>query len=459
MQGAEGLFEPMFISDEMAPVTSAQNWVQKMVEFEGALATAQGELGLIPIDAAKEIAALAVSHNLDPTELGVKARASATPVIALVKGLGDRLSDASRPWIHYGATSQDVLDTATMMVAKEALQLIFGELLSIGSSLASIVARHRNTPMVARTLFQHALPTTFGLKAANWLEGVVSAGVSLERFYWEELAIQFGGAGGTLAALGDSGVEVGRRVAAIVGLSFPGLPWHAQRARIAQLGGSLSLVIGSLAKMSFDIALAGQAEVGELSEEQGVGGGSSALPQKVNPVGPIVVNACFRRMQGLLPVLYGCMLAENERGAGEWPAEWETIRDLLNITATSAQRSAMTLANLVIDEGKMLDNLKLSRGNVMSERVLTKLSVKLGRIAAYDLVREAANRSTLNQSALHEELTGLEAFRDSFSADEALELFDPLTYLGSAQTFINNALERWQVALPGWRRIAMDEKA
>jgi 3-carboxy-cis,cis-muconate cycloisomerase len=164
-------------------------------------------------------------------------------------------------------------------------------------------------------------------------------------------------------------------------------------------------------------------------------------------------------MQGLLPVLYGCMLAENERGAGEWPAEWETIRDLLNITATSAQRSAMTLANLVIDEGKMLDNLKLSRGNVMSERVLTKLSMKLGRIAAYDLVREAANRSTLNQSTLHEELIKLEAFRDSFSADEALELFDPLTYLGSAQTFINNALERWQVALPGWRRIAMDEKA
>lgn len=459
MQGPEGLFEPVFISDEMAPVTSAQNWVQKMVEFEAALAIAQGELGLIPSEAANEIAGLAASHGLDPTELGVKARASATPVIALVKGLGDRLSNASRPWIHYGATSQDVLDTATMMVAKEALRLIFDELVSVGSSLASIAERHRHTPMVARTLLQHALPTTFGLKAANWLEGVVSAGVSLERFYAEELAIQFGGAAGTLAALGDSGVEVGRRVAAIVGLAFPGLPWHSQRTRIAQLGGSLSLVIGSLAKMAFDIALAGQAEVGELSEEQGSGGGSSALPQKVNPVGPIVVNACFRRMQGLLPVLYGCMLAENERGAGEWPAEWETIRDLLNITGTSAQRSAMTLANLVIDEEKMLHNLELSRGNVMSERVLTRLSERLGRAAAHDLVREAAKLSTQNQSTLHEELRKFDVFRDSFSVDQTLELFDPLTYLGSAQTFIDNALERWQVALLGWRRIAVDEKA
>ncbi len=453
MQGPEGLFEPVFVTDEMAPITSAQNWVQKMVEFECALAEAQAAVGLIPVQAATEISRLLFSHNIDPTELGVKARSGGTPVIPLVRILTDQLSEMARPWIHYGATSQDVLDTATMMVVKEAVELIYTDLLRVGTSLASLAEQYRETPMVARTLMQHALPTTFGLKVANWLGGVVAASASLERFYAEGLVIQFGGAGGTLAALGNYGPEVGRRVAYTLGLSLPIMPWHAQRVRIAEIGASLSLVVGSLAKIAGDVTLASQVEIGELSEVQGSGGGSSAMPQKVNPVGPIVVNACFRRMQGLLPVLYGCILAENERGAGEWQAEWQTLRDLLLVAGMSAQRTAVMLGTLLVDETKMLENLNIGRGNVMSERVLLKLSEVLGRSAAHDLVREATGRTVTNGSTLYEELMKESVFRDSFSSKAAAELFDPLTYLGSAQIFIDNALAQWNSASSNWQRI------
>ncbi len=453
MQGPEGLFEPIFVTDEMAPITSAQNWVQKMVEFECALAQAQAEVGLIPVQAANEISALISTHEIDATELGVKARSGGTPVIPLVRILTEKLSESARPWIHYGATSQDVLDTATMMIVREAVKLIYADLLQVGALLASLAQQHRRTPMVARTLMQHALPTTFGLKVANWLDGVVSASVPLEHFYAEGLSLQFGGAAGTLAALGDSGIEVGMRVASILGLSLPIIPWHAQRVRIAELGASLSLTVGSLAKISTDITLASQVEIGELREVQDSGGGSSALPQKVNPVGPIVVNACFRRMQGLLPVLYGCLLAENERGAGEWQAEWQTLRDLLLVTGVSVQRTSATLSNLVVDEIKMLQNLELDRGNVMSERILLMLSEVLGRSMAHDLVREATIRTVQNTSTLREELMKESVFRERFSPEDALRLFDPLTYLGSVEVFIDNALAEWKKSESNWQRI------
>ncbi len=454
MGGPEGLFEPVFISDAMAPITSAANWVRKMVDFECALAGVQGELRIIPIEAAHEISQLSRSFQIDPTFLGVAARITASPVIALVAGLGDRLSESARPWIHYGATSQDVLDTATILVVKEALELIFYDLEKVGTALAELTERYRHTPMVARTLLQHALPTTFGLKAANWLGGLTSAGAVLESTYSEDLAIQFGGAAGTLAALGELGSGVGIRLAKVLGLEFPSMPWQSQRIRVAKLGSALSITVGSLAKIAVDIALASQAEVSEVCEVQEFGGGgSSALPQKVNPVGPVVVNACFRRVQGLLPILVGCIVAENERGAGEWPAEWETLRDLLNLTGTSVERSLHTLSNLKVNEDRMRENLDISRGNVMSERVLTSLSEFMGRAEAHLLVRRVTQRSRENRTSLYEELLHEEKFCDSFTVDQAQELFDPLTYLGSAQVFIDNALADWLKARTRWRKI------
>lgn len=454
MADPEGLFEPVLISDEIARITSAYNWTQKMVEVEGALAIAEGELGIIPSDAANQIASLVRTHGLNPTELGMGARLSGTPVIPLVRMLTDRLTEGARPWIHYGATSQDILDTATILVTREALSSIFSDLVKVGDTLANLADEHRNTPMVARTLLQHAVPMTFGLKAANWLEGVISGSISLANLYQNTLAVQFGGAGGTLASLGERGVEVGRKVAEILQLKLPIMPWHSQRIRISELSGAMTLVIGSLAKIATDVTLGSQAEIGEISESLGSGGGSSAMPQKVNPVGSIVVNACFRRALGLLPVLYGCMIAENERGAGEWQAEWQSYRDLLQLTGGAVNRSSVILTNLVINEQKMKANLSLSKGNVLSERVMLRLSEVLGRSVAHDLVRDATQRSSANQTFLADELAKNTLFTDSFSPGEITELFDPMTYLGSTQVFIDAVLSQWRQIRPQWQEAA-----
>lgn len=453
MQGSEGLFEPVLVSDEIASATSASNWVQKMVDVECALALAQAEMRLIPAAAAGEINELRHSHGLDATDLGRSARSGGTPVIPLVRLLSEKLSESSKPWIHYGATSQDILDSATMLICKEAIEVIFVDLVRIGKTLSELAKDNRNVPMVGRTLMQHALPTTFGLKASMWLGGVITAGDSLARVYREDLALQFGGAGGTLAALGDSGMAVGEKVADLLGLQLPMMPWHAQRERIADIGSSLTMVIGSHAKIATDVALGSQMEIGEISESLGGGGGSSAMPQKVNPVGAIVVNAAFRRAQGLLPVLFGCLVAENERGASEWQAEWQTLRDLIQLAGGASNRTAQTVSNLVINKQKMFDNLQLSRGNVMSERVLLKLSESLGRTVAHDLVREATQRSSLNQTTLSEELSKESVFQETFSQEEVNDLFDPMTYLGSAQSFIDNVTSTWDAISPNWPQI------
>lgn len=440
----EGLFEPVLVSDSVARMTSSAAWVQKMVEVEGVIAKVQAEMGLIPMSAADEIALLSTNHDLDPGELGRLARGGGTPVIPLVRLLTDKLSESARPWIHYGATSQDILDTATMLVLKDAFDGIFHDALRVGSALAELADLHRETLMVSRTLLQHALPYTFGLKAAIWMSGITGACSELMHVYLNELAIQFGGAGGTLAALGDNGSAVSARVAESLGLSDPKIPWHAQRGRVAKIGASLTLFAGALAKIAGDIALGSQAEIGEFSESMDTGGGSSAMPQKVNPVGPIVVNASFRRCQGLLPVLFGCLLVENERGAGEWQAEWETLRDLVRLTGGSAHRMAVTLENLSINATKMAENLDLTRGNVMSERILLKLTEQLGRTVAHELVREATLRSTAESSTLADELIKEEVFREKFTAHEIEELFDPATYLGSAQSIIDTAIAQWK---------------
>lgn len=451
MADPEGLFEPVLVSDEIARVTSSANWVQKMVDVECSLARAQARLGMIPASAAEAISLLASSHNLDPTELGRAARSSATPVIPLVRMLTAKLPKEAMPWIHYGATSQDILDTATMLVAKESLEVILNKLFELCSDLATLAERHRDTIMVGRTLMQHALPYTFGLKSAVWLSGILDSTWGLERIYTDRLAVQIGGAGGTLAAFGNAGTDVVTLVADDLGLNSARIPWHSQRQRMVELGSALVMVNGTLAKMANDIALASQAEIGELVESLGGGGGSSAMPQKVNPVGSIVVNAGFRRSQGLLVTLYGCLIAENERGAGEWQAEWQSIQELLQLCGGVVSRSLTMVDNLSVNESRMLDNLQLSRGNIMSERVLQAMTRLLGRTEAHDIIRQATIQSALNATALSDELQKVEAFSESFNSDQVQELFDPFSYLGSYNEFIDRTLDHWQEIQNTWK--------
>lgn len=451
---AEGLFEPVLVSDQIAEVTSAGNWVRKMLEAERALAQAEAEFGVIPAAAATEISEVAHNLEIDPSVLGRSARDSGTPVISLIRLLTENLSPSSKPWVHFAATSQDILDTATMLVAREAIELIVKDLTTTCNSLAALSIRYRDTPMVSRTLLQHALPTTFGLKVAIWLGSATEAGTTLVNFYHQRLAIQFGGAGGTLAALGELGVDVGQRSAEILGLAFPVMPWQAQRNRIGELGNSLALVVGSLAKIATDVALGSQAEIGEMTESLNGGGGSSAMPQKVNPVGSVVISAAFRRVQGLVSVLYGCMIVENERGAGEWQAEWQTLRDLLQLAGGATQRASQMVANLQVSEARMEDNLARGRGSIMSERLSLRLSEVLGRTVAHDLVRTAVQRCTLNGTSLEHELSKEKLVSQAFTSDQIAILFDPAGYLGSTQRFIDGALTQWETAKSQWRHVA-----
>lgn len=456
MVDPEGLFDPILVSDEIAQITSSSNWVQKMVDVEVALAKVQAEVGLIPKKAAEEISVLSSTHSLDPSELGRLARTSGTPVVPLVRLLGERLPESSRPWIHFGSTSQDILDTGTMLVAKEALNLILSDAVELCSKLSELADQHRDTLMVSRTLMQHALPYSFGLKCAVWLSGVIDAVDNLFYIYKNRISVQIGGAGGTLAAFDELGIDIASRLGAELSLNVPDIPWHSLRGRVVELGGALTLLTGALAKIATDVLLASQAEIAELSEALDGGGGSSAMPQKVNPVGSIVVNACFRRCQGLNQTLFGSLIAENERGASGWQAEWQTLRELLQLSASALNRSVVLISNLRVDGPKMLDNLYLSRGNVMSERLLLELSKTLGRTSAHELIRRVSMLSAENGTALSEELANNELFSKTFTSDEISDLLDPHTYLGSCNHLINSVISqsiagrtRWTSVLGG----------
>lgn len=453
MTDPAGLFNPILISDEIARVTSSSNWVQKMVDVEVALAAVQADLGLIPTDAAEEIATLSNSHGIDPDELGRLARSSGTPVVPLVRLLGERLPETARAWIHYGSTSQDILDTATMLVAKEALALVLSDAISLCSKLSVLADENRTTLMVSRTLMQHALPYTFGLKCAVWLSGIVDAVDNLCQIYTNRLSVQVGGAGGTLAAFGGMGSDVAAKLGSALGLGVATVPWHALRGRVIELGNALTTLTGALAKIATDVSLASQAEVAEFSESQSGGGGSSAMPQKVNPVGSIVINACFRRCQGLNQTLVGSLIVENERGASEWQAEWQTLREILQLSGSAINRTVVLISNLSVNSSKMLENLNLSRGNVMSERLLLELSKNFGRTEAHDLVRSISMSSAKNGTSLLEELNVNETLRNSFTEEQIKNLLDPKTYLGSSDHFVTAAISQSSTSATKWASI------
>lgn len=453
MTDPEGLFDPILVSDEIAQVTSSSNWLQKMVDVEVALAKVQADVGLIPKSAADEISVLSSTHSLDPSEIGRLARSSGTPVVPLVRLLGERLPESARPWIHYGSTSQDILDTATMLVTKEVLGIILRDAVALCSKLSELADEHRDTLMVSRTLMQHALPYTFGLKCAVWLSGVVDCVENVYRIYRDRISVQIGGAGGTLAAFNELGGEIASRIGAELGINVPVIPWHSLRGRVVELGGGLTLLTGVLAKIATDISLASQAEIAELSEALGGGGGSSAMPQKVNPVGSIVINACYRRCQGLNQTLFGVLIAENERGASEWQAEWQTLKDLLQLSGSALERSLVLISNLRINTSKMLENLYLSRGNVMSERLLLELSKTLGRTSAHELIRTVSMLSVENGTSLGEELAKNEMFSKAFTSDQVSSLLDPHTYLGSYDQLISSVISQSSAATTKWTSV------
>ncbi len=450
MSDTGGLFGPIFTSDELLAATGAEAWMRALLDTEAALAAAEADLGVIPDAAADAIGGACSTIRLDPTVIGRAGRAGGNPVIPLVAAVRQAVGEPAATWVHWGATSQDVLDTAAMVIARRAGRIVQASLAALGDHCAALAEDHRHTLLPARTLLQHAVPTTFGLKAAGWLAGADAAhrrvGEALQA-----LAVQLGGAGGTLASLGSVGPEVTARLARRLDLAEPSLPWHAERSRVADLGAALGLAAGTAAKLALDVGLLMQTEVAEAAEPATPGRGvSSTMPHKRNPVAAAIVNAAARRAHALLPVLFGAMAVEHERAVGAWHAEWQTLTELLRLAGGAVAAAADTAGGLHVDHRRMRADLDLTGGLVMAEHVALTLAPRLGRDRAEALVRRAAGRSATGDitfaEALREGLTGV----DTVSPDQLQRLLDPDGYLGAADLFIDRALatHRGHLALP-----------
>jgi 3-carboxy-cis,cis-muconate cycloisomerase len=437
------LYSGLFAHGDIAAAVSDRALVDAMVEFEVALLRALAVSGLAPVEAADE---LAVAFNnggldLDLAELGRATGDQGTPVPGLLRALRRQLSPDAAAYLHKGATSQDVVDTAMMLVARGALDLIVADLSAAADACAGLVERYRGAIEPGRTLLQQALPLTFGLKAAGWLAGLDGSRSALEEVREHELALQFGGAVGTLASLGDRGLVVAAELASQLRLPAPDLPWHTIRLRPVRIASALGAALGVTGKIGRDVVLLAQTEVAEVVEGGGAGrGGSSTMPHKRNPVGAIGLVACAQRAPGLVATMFGAMMQEHERGAGTWQAEWETLPALLRLTGSAAALVRELLAGLEVDAEKMGSDMDLMGGLVMSESVAAALAPAIGRADAQDLVERAARESVESGRAFRDVLLEQSAIADSLGSNGVDAALDPGSYLGVAAELIDRAL-------------------
>src|SRR4051812_40599938 len=354
---SEGLFSGVFARGDAAAAVSDEAWLQGMLDFEVGLARACARVELIEGDAAEAIATAAREAQFDPDALGRAAAATGNPVVGLLEALRRVLPESAANGLHYGATSQDVLDTAAMLVTKRALSPILDDAAVAAASAAALAARHRDTAMIGRTLLQQALPTTFGLKAAVWLSGLDLARQRLAATADDCLAIQLGGAVGTPDGLGEKGPLVVAELAGELDLADPLLPWHVERGRVVALADAAAALAGAFGKVGRDVSLLAQNELGELREGGDARGASSTMAHKRNPVASISIVACAQRAPGLVATLHASMLPELERAAGSWHAEWGPLSDLLRLTGSAASWGRDLLHYLEVDADRMEANL------------------------------------------------------------------------------------------------------
>lgn len=434
-----------YATDDMTAIFSREAHVRAMLRFEAALAAAEARVGIIPPDAAGAIADGCRSYPIDAETLFREATRAGTLAIPLVKSLTSHVGAEAGAYVHWGATSQDAIDTAFMLQSQQACGLIESRVVGIAESLAGMAETHRSTPMIGRTLTQQALPITLGLKAARWLAMFSRQLERLQRVRVDAHAVQFGGAAGTLASLGDAGPQVMRELAAELKLPVPDLPWHTERDRVVEIASAVAGVAGSVDKVAGDLLLMAQSEIGEISERAEPGkGGSSAMPHKRNPVDLVGASAAARLATESVAGFYTGMQQEHERSPGAWQAEWERIPNLYQYTDYALERLASAFDGLEVHAGRMRGNLDLSGGLIMAESLAMTLARRVGRIEAYRLVDEATRTSIDTGTPLGEICHRVEGIRDILSSDEIDSALDPVSYLGSTDTFIDNALANWR---------------
>jgi 3-carboxy-cis,cis-muconate cycloisomerase len=456
---ARGLFGGVFGRGGVDAGDTA--WLQAMLDAEAGLARALERAGLAPAGAGEAVTRAARADNFDPNELGGLAALTGNPVPGLARALARQVPQTAVSAVHRGATSQDILDTAVMLLAQRAIGVIQADLARAADAAAGLAAAHRASIMIGRTLLQQAVPVTFGLVAAGWLTSVDEARAGLDAV-GPRLAVQFGGAAGTLASLGDAGQRVAGLLAEELGLAVPVLPWHTDRLRIVDLAAALARVTAALGKIARDVTLLAQSEVGELHEGGGPGaprgqdpqapaasprrGGSSAMPHKRNPVASIAILGCTRQVPGLLATLAAATEQELQRAAGGWHAEWEPLTALLRLTGSAASWAAELLPGLVVDTSRMAANLAATKGLPLAEHVSSLLAGVLGGAQAYDLVAEAGARAVSAGLPLQDVLLAVPRLEERLTAagitPEQIEAaLEPSGYLGSAGSFVTAALD------------------
>ncbi|MFD1146659.1 3-carboxy-cis,cis-muconate cycloisomerase [Saccharothrix hoggarensis] len=434
--GPRSLWGALFTDPDVEAATCDRAWLRAMLDFERALAIVQARAGIVTEEAARMVVTAIDVGHYDPVVLGEGALTSGTPVVPLVRAIGAHVTAEGRAAVHNGATSQDVLDTALSLVSYRALGPILAGLRAVAAECERLADRHRDTLIAGRTLAQHALPTTFGLKCAGWLVAVDEAETALARVRTHRLAVQFGGAAGTLAALPDHGAGLTAQLAAELGLAAPLIPWHTNRTRVAELACALGAASGVLAKIAQDVVLLAQTEVAEVAE--GDGGTSSALPHKHNPVRSVLVTACTQRVPGLVATVLSSMAQEHERAAGAWHSEWQTVTELLRLVGGAVRGARELLCRLRVDPERMRRNLDLTGGLLMAENVAVRLAARIGRSEAQDLVAEVCRTAVAAGRPLREVL--LADLRIGLTEEEVDDALDPAGYVGSAGEFVDRAL-------------------
>ena len=419
-----------------------------MLDFEAALARAEVATGVIPATAAASIVRCCRAEAYDLAALRVAARNAgnlAIPLVAALTAEVARTDAASRGFVHWGATSQDVIDTGLVLQLRDALHLIAADLGRFAGALALQVRAHRATPLVGRTWLQQALPVTLGLKLAGTLGAIDRHQQRIASLRSSIGHLQFGGAAGTLASLGERGLDVEAALGVELGLTIADTPWHTQRDNVCEVATTLGLVTATLGKLARDLSLLAQTEVAEVFEPTAPGrGGSSTMPHKRNPVGAAIALAAAVQVPGLVGTMLTAAVQEHERGLGDWPAEWDTLPQIAMLTAGALDAMTTTIAGLDVDARRMALNLDTTGGQIMAEAIQMAVAPALGRDVAHSLVGAACKRAVAERRHLRDVLRDEPQVRAVLDDAALARLFDPLSYLGSADAFIERVLSRHQ---------------
>jgi len=435
------VFRDIFSTEAMRRVFSDENRIQKYLDFEAALARAQARLGIIPNEAAEEICRHCNVAAIDFAKLKAQTERIGYPVLPVVQQLVAACRNGLGEWCHWGATTQDITDTATVLQIREALTLVEAHLDGIAAALAALARKYRDTPMAGRSNLQQAVPITFGYKMATLLAGFERHRERLTQLRARVLIGEFGGAAGTLSSLGGKGLATQAELMKELKLGQPAIAWHTVRDTIAEVGCFLGLVTGTCGKIAFDVKLLMQTEVQEVYEPFHQGrGSSSTMPQKRNPISAVYISALTAVVRQQVAALLDAMIEDHERATGPWEIEWIVLPEIFCLAAGALAQTEFVLTGLEVDDKKMRANLDLTKGLIVSEAVMMGLGAYLGRQYAHDLVYDICRDVLATGRPLADLLAENAEITKHLDRAALTKLCDPANYLGEAGAMVDRVL-------------------